>query len=124
MLYVSISIERILQFHSWAGVAMKPKIFVASSTESLEIAYALQTNMDPFAEITVWSQGVFRLSSNSLDDLIKAAGEFNFGVFVFSPEDVTRIRDQEFLTTRDNVIFELGLFIGRLGKVKNFLVVP
>jgi Predicted nucleotide-binding protein containing TIR -like domain len=103
---------------------MKPRIFVASSSESLEIAYALQSNLDADAEVTVWSQGVFVLSSNTLDDLIKVAGEFDFGLFVFSPEDIVKIRDRQFLATRDNVIFELGLFIGRLGKERNFLVVP
>jgi Predicted nucleotide-binding protein containing TIR-like domain len=103
---------------------LKPRVFIASSTESWSIASALQANLDLFAEVTTWSQGVFTLSSNALDDLIRATSNFDFGIFILSPEDVIKIRDQQFLAIRDNVIFELGLFIGKLGKERNFLVVP
>lgn len=103
---------------------MKPRIFIGSSVESLEIAYSIQNNLDYDGEITVWSQGVFLLSSNALDDLIRASANFDFGIFVFSPEDIIRIREQQFLSTRDNVVFELGLFIGKLSKARTFIVIP
>ncbi|OCK51118.1 hypothetical protein BA768_17855 [Chryseobacterium sp. CBo1] len=38
--------------------------------------------------------------------------------------NVTKIREKLFSTIRDNVIFELGLFIGRLGTDKLFFVIP
>jgi hypothetical protein len=36
---------------------VKPNIFIGSSTESLEVAYSLQENLEPSAEVTVWTQG-------------------------------------------------------------------
>ena len=103
---------------------MKPAVFIGSSVESLKIAYAVQEELTHDAEITVWSQGIFKLSSTTLDDFLAALDVSDFSIFIFSPDDVVKIGGQEFLSTRDNVIFELGLFIGRLGKQRNFFVLP
>jgi Predicted nucleotide-binding protein containing TIR-like domain len=84
----------------------------------------VQTNLEQFSTPTVWSQGVFEASSVVLDRLIKSLDTFNFGVFVFSPDDIVFMRGQECTVRRDNVVFELGLFVGRLGRERNFVVVP
>ncbi|MFS1941253.1 TIR domain-containing protein [Vibrio splendidus] len=41
---------------------------------------------------------------------------------LLSPDDVVKIRGTEQTVTRDNVVFELGMFIGRLGADKTFMV--
>lgn len=102
----------------------KPNLFVVSSTESLNIAYAVQENLEDDADVTVWNQGVFTPSTYTLEAIIKATQKCNFGVFIFSPDDIVVIRDQEKKAVRDNVIFELGLFIGRLGKNRCFIIKP
>lgn len=102
---------------------MKPRVFVGSSSESLPIAYAIQELL-PEMEVTVWSQGIFKLSSNILDDLIRTLDNTDYGVFVFSPDDLVNIRDQQFSAVRDNVVFELGLFVGRLGKLRSYFIIP
>ena len=103
---------------------MKPPLFIGSSKESLDIAYALQENLEPVSEVTVWDQGIFTLSQPTIFSLLKALDNSKFGVFVLSPDDVIKIRGSEYQTARDNIIFELGLFIGRLGTRRTFFVLP
>jgi len=102
----------------------KSRIFIASSVESIKLAYAAQKALRHAAEATVWSQGIFELSGTTLESLLRKLDEFDFGVFIFSPDDITNIRGKESRTVRDNVIFELGLFIGHLGKECSFIVAP
>src|SRR3954454_25207314 len=102
----------------------KPTVFIGSSSEQLATAEAIKQCLDPHeATVTVWNEGVFNLGQSTLDDLLKAVEEFDFAVFVFAPEDLTRMRAVEQPSVRANVVFELGLFMGRLGKQRCFWVV-
>lgn len=101
----------------------KPRIFIASAAESLNVADAINVNLDHSAEVTVWKHG-FSLSNSSIDSLIQKASSVDFAIFVFTPDDISTIRSQEKSVVRDNVVFELGLFIGTLGKERCFIVKP
>ena len=103
---------------------MKNKVFIGSSVEGLKIAYAIQQNLRHNAETTVWDQGVFELSSTTIESLIEVLDNSDFGIFVFSPDDIIKFRGIENLVVRDNVLFELGLFIGRLGRNRSFIMLP
>lgn len=103
---------------------MKPRVFIGSSVEGLSVAYAIQQNLTHDAEPTVWDQGIFDLSQTTIESLTKAVDESDFGVFVFSPDDITRMRGADHNSIRDNVIFEFGLFTGKLGRDRVFFVRP
>ncbi|MGI1988758.1 TIR domain-containing protein [Shewanella sp. 08P_2] len=102
----------------------KPRVFIGSSVESLSIADAIAENLEFDAEVTIWRNGTFNLSSNALDDLISKAKSVDFSIFIFSPDDLTIMRSREKYVVRDNVVFELGLFIGAIGKNRCFIVKP
>lgn len=103
---------------------MKPEIFIGSSREGKSIAYAVQEELNEDANVTVWSQGIFRLSTHTVDELLEALEKSDFSVFIFSPDDTIEIRDEQFAAVRDNVIFELGLSIGKLDKQRSFFILP
>ena len=103
---------------------MKFRLFVASSVEGLDVAYAVQENLEYDFEVTVWPQGVFGLTKSALEALDDQSKRFDAAAFVFSPHDTAIVRGTSKPAIRDNVVFELGLFIGRLGRDKCFVLKP
>ncbi|WP_341936445.1 nucleotide-binding protein [Marinimicrobium sp. C2-29] len=102
----------------------KPRLFIASSAESLSIAEAVNVNLDHEFEITIWKNGTFKLSSTTIDDLVEKSSFVDFALFIFAPDDVSTIRSRKEHVVRDNVIFEMGLFVGAIGKSRSFVLKP
>jgi hypothetical protein len=48
----------------------------------------------------------------------------DFAALVLTPDDSAVTRGNEFLVARDNVVFELGLFLGALGARRVFIIRP
>ena len=105
-------------------MATRPKVFIGCSTPGLAVAEALQLLLERSANCQVWNQGVMQLSTSTLDNLVNALPRFEFAIFALTADDKTQQRDHSGLTPRDNVIFELGLFLGHLGPSKTFMVRP
>ena len=103
-------------------VGKKPRVFIGSSSEGLEICYAIQENLEYYAETTVWNQELFELSSTVIESIVDIVFNFDFAILIFTPDDYVIKRGIECVSPRDNVIFELGLFIGTLGRGRTFLV--
>lgn len=102
----------------------RPALFIGSSVEGLPVAYAIQENLEFDCEPTVWPQGVFQPTSAALADLYARSRQAEFAAFVFTPDDVVQLRGQTLPAVRDNVVFELGLFIGALGPRRCFFIMP
>lgn len=101
------------------------RLFVGSSRESLSIANEIQAGLaQDQVIVTVWANGIFGASELSLESLECAAAYADFAVLVFSPDDQVISRDKQADAPRDNVVFELGLFMGALGRHRVFVVLP
>jgi CRP/FNR family transcriptional regulator, cyclic AMP receptor protein len=103
----------------------KIRVFIISSAESLEVARTVQNAFahDPFTT-TVWTDGVFRVTNYTLQSLEDQVDNSDFAVAVAHGDDITDSRGTKWPAPRDNVIFELGLFMGRLGKSRAILMEP
>lgn len=100
----------------------RPSLFVGSSTEGLAIARHAQVLLDQVCEVELWTQGVFGLSQGTLESLLLAVERFDFAVLVLTPDDLAVSRGTSKQTARDNVIFELGLFVGAIGRDRTFML--
>jgi hypothetical protein len=103
----------------------KPRAFIGSSSEGLEVAKKLQTLLRDSLEVEVWNEDtVFGLGAATLEALERAVSVYDVGIFVFTPDDQLHTRGVVKPVARDNVIFELGLFTGRLTRWRAFVVHP
>jgi hypothetical protein len=105
--------------------APKPRVFIGSSSEVLLTARYLQSEIERLVdcEATCWDQDLFQISTYALETLSAATHHYDFAILVATPDDTTSRRGITAPTARDNVIFELGLFIGAIGRDRTFLVV-
>jgi predicted nucleotide-binding protein len=102
-----------------------PRVFIGSSTESKRAALAVKRSLDKIAEAVVWTQkDVFEPGKFTLESLEEHAQRSDFAVMVFGPDDVIFSRGNRQVGPRDNVIFELGLFMGALERKRAFVIAP
>ena len=101
------------------------KVFIMSSAEALPIVDLLikQFEHDPFLAVA-WKNGVFRASNYTLDELEAQLDDSDIAIAIAHKDDVVITRGDEWPVVRDNVLFELGLFMGRLGRRRAFLMEP
>ncbi len=103
----------------------EPVLFIACSTEALAIAREMQAafDHDPVV-VEIWIDGVFNPSKTPIEDLTDLIARIDFAVILLTPDDKVFSRDVESFGPRDNVIFEVGLAIGAIGRFRTLLVSP
>lgn len=102
-----------------------PILFIGSSVEGLAIAKQIQRSLkhDTSIRVRPWTTPrIFDPGGSPVDSLLKEADACDFAAFVFGPDDKLFCREEQYDVPRDNVIFELGLFMGRLDRDRSFIV--
>ena len=101
-----------------------PVLFIGSSVEGLAIAREIQLAFKhDQIKVRPWNMpGVFGPGGVSIDVLMKEVDLSDFAAFVFGPDDKVFSRKEEYDAPRDNVIFELGLFMGQLDRNRSFII--
>ena len=118
--------ERLRQRNRYVlPVNPRPVLFAGCSTESLKFIREIQTALDHDPIIVKpWTDGIFGAGSFPLESLEWELGKVDFAVLVLSPDDIVISRDSASDAPRDNIVFELGFFMGALTRSRTFLLVP
>ncbi|GGD87086.1 nucleotide-binding protein [Paenibacillus nasutitermitis] len=103
---------------------LKPKVFIGSSREAIAYVEAIHERLSYTAEVTPWHAGVFQGNDYPMEALERQLDSNDFAVFVLSPDDVVRMRGKTYFAARDNTMFEMGLFWGKLRRGRVFFVIP
>ena len=103
----------------------RPALFVGCSAEALPIGKAIQSTLeqDPIV-LRVWTDDTFKASQYPIESLELELAKVDFAALVLSPDDFVISRNRISDAPRDNLIFELGLFMGALGRTRTFLLHP
>lgn len=102
----------------------KPTVFIGSSSEGLKVAQALEAAFGQRAEVEAWNSGaIFQRHQDFLTSLLNTASLYEFAVLIFTKDDISVSRGKTYAAARDNVLFEFGLFLGKLGPRRAFTLV-
>jgi len=128
-IYRSIAKElsrRLMQRNALVNMTRdKIRVFIISSVEALDVARIIQNAFayDPFTTV-IWTDGVFKVAHYTIQSLEDELDNSDFAIAIAHADDLTDCRGKAWPAPRDNVIFELGLFMGRLGKERAILMEP
>jgi hypothetical protein len=102
-----------------------PPCFIGSSSEGEKYAEALRVHLDDAGvSAELWSLEAFAMGDTTMETLEAQMEQCSFAVFVATPDDNVTKRANTKLAPRDNVLLEFGMFMGRLGRDRTFLLVP
>ena len=104
---------------------VQARIFVGSSSEGLRLAKSIGRMLaTKYPRTNVWTKGIFRPGGTNIEALEAEAARSDFAVLILSPDDKVFSRGKESIAPRDNLIFELGLFMGAIRRNRALIVVP
>jgi len=94
----------------------KIRILIAASAGANDIARSVHDAFkdEPF-NVVIWTEGLFRGSNYAIDMLESELDQSDIAIAICEPNGKG---------ARDSIIFELGFFMGRLGRHRTFLIEP
>jgi predicted nucleotide-binding protein len=118
--------RRLLERNQFIAVSReKIRVFIITSREALPIGRAIEDAFehDNF-QVVLWPNDVFRVANYPIEDLERELEAADFAVAIAQPDDLVKVRRSKRPAPRDNVIFEVGFFMGRLGRARAILMEP
>jgi len=100
----------------------KPRVFIGSSGEGVKIARVVQLLVNHDVDSEIWTQGSFSLTKGNLENLMEVKNRVDYAVLILTPDDLVTKRAKTGISPRDNILFELGLFMGALGRERTFML--
>lgn len=122
----------------------RPTIFIGSSSEALSLARGIATALGTEFTVQLWDDRLFELGEDTLTGLLRAVLAFDYAILVVSDDDTLSSRrngnkaipnlfttlwekvakvTHNYAAPRDNVLFELGLFMGAMGRRRAFTII-
>lgn len=103
---------------------LKPKIFIGSSMAGVGIAEKVKDYLSAVGDCFVWNDpNIWEPNRSTFENLLRMVSYFDFGVFVATADDLTFTSGKIVVESRDNVILEMALFCGAMGRDKAYLLV-
>ncbi|MGG0940238.1 TIR domain-containing protein [Brevibacillus centrosporus] len=98
-------------------MANDTKTFIGSSREAMKYANAIHSQLSRETLVTPWFASTFGPNDYTMEALERELDQHDYGIFALT-------RGKLVFVTRDNTIFEMGLFWGILRKDRVFAIVP
>ena len=107
------------------AVREKLGVLIISSAEGGPIARAIGKAIEQDScKVVVWTDGAFHSSHYAIESLERALDQSDVAIAIAAGDGLAESRDGRKCSPRDSIIFELGFFMGRVGRHRTFLVEP
>jgi hypothetical protein len=100
----------------------KRNIFIGCSKKERSLAEQAKEVLESDFDVTIWDDSLwetsteaFKLNDSILQGLLRSSLQFDFAIMIGTTDDKVEKKGEIVLQARDNVLFELGLFMGRMG---------
>ena len=101
----------------------RKSVFIGSSHSARRIAEEVKRHLvSKGLDVDIWDEGIFPASQVTIEALEDAPSTYDFSVLILTPHhEVTNNNKDAFLPSC-NVVFELGLFMGSIGRKRTFTI--
>jgi CAP12/Pycsar effector protein, TIR domain len=97
-----------------------PRLFVASSSEAISLAKLVAALLTPDVEVVLWTDSL-EWDLTVYENQSRIVETVDFVVALYSPDDGLSVRRGEKF---HEVPFDIGLFVGKLGIERCFVIMP